>query len=105
MNIMSSKFNRPKAASEDLTFSQFNNSKFNPPAANLPITSNPHRRGVPGAGWADDMEEPGQNQIPQNPPVQTYDQAVQGETQSTSEEPGFYESRLVDSITQPGGAR
>ena len=104
MNIVSGNWNRPKAASEDLTFSQSNGSRFSPPAPNLPTAANPHRRGIPGAGWADDIEEPGKNQIPQNPTVQKYDTPVKG-SQAMSEEQGFYESRLVDSITQPGGAR
>ena len=120
----------PPPPGVDPRFSSFNQNTqpFKPPeaASNSFGTQQNRSRGVPGAGWADDddtetLRKPGQPPLPHqtapvhapspaapvpvNPPVmRSYEQPKHPEL-AVSTEAGVYESRLVDGITQPGGAR
>ena len=121
----------PPPPGVDPRFSSFNQNTqpFKPPESSAGSFGPPSRsRGVPGAGWADDddtetLRKPGQPPLPHqnvqshvpapapagpvpiNPPVmRSYEQPKHPEL-AVSTEAGVYESRLVDGITQPGGAR
>lgn len=96
-------------------------SSFAPPSQSASYRQDyQHKKGVPAGGWdADDAEEikgPQSSKYqPAIPPPQPVSRPLPAVVKppsekppsslSTSAEPGLYERKLVQDITQPGGAR